>query len=177
MSLASHAVARLNALYGKVLHRMWTRGLRSPYAGRRPVRAGGPDFLERLEPRLLLDGAPVPLGVDLLAGGDSGASDDDNLTHVATPVVRIEAAREGDEIRVYGQSGLLGQAVPVGQTLYEYTFTQGQLAEGENVVTARSFDGAEESGDCPALTVRLDTTSPVVAGVMPGTSLRGSSPR
>ena len=154
MSLASHAVARLNALYGQVLRRMWARGLRSPYGGRRPVRTGSPDFLERLEPRLLLDGAPVPLGVDLSAGSDSGASDDDNLTHIATPVIRIEAAREGDEIRVYGQSGLLGQAVPAGQTLYEYTFAEGQLAEGHNVVTARSFDGAEESGDCPAWTRR-----------------------
>ena len=105
--------------------------------------------------------------VDLQPGSDSGLYPDDNLTNVRTPIIDITAAVAGDAIRVYRQDALLGQATQVDGTLYRYTFTTGQLAEGVNSITARSFDGVSESGDSPALAITLDTTGPRSHGQQP----------
>lgn len=66
---------------------------------------------------------------------------------------------------------LLDEATPVGGALYQYTFAVGQLLEGGNVVTARSFDGLEESPDSPPLTIFLDTAGPVVVSHDPSTTV------
>ncbi|MHC4405650.1 MAG: Ig-like domain-containing protein, partial [Planctomycetota bacterium] len=117
---------------------------------------------------MLLDAAPpVPLLVDLQAGSDSGLYDDDNLTNVPTPTIDITAAEPDDTINVYREGTLLGQATQVDGTLYQYSFASGELAEGDNSITARSSDGVEESEDSPPLMITLDLTGPRITASTP----------
>ena len=108
-----------------------------------------------------------PLSIDLQAGSDSGVSSDDNLTNIATPVIDIVAAREGDTINVYREEILLGQAELVEGVLYQYIFADGQLLEGSNIISARSYDGVEESVDSTALEIELDISGPRIIDHMP----------
>ena len=55
----------------------------------------------------------------------------------------------------------------MSDTLYQYTFAAGQLTEGDNAVTARSFDGIAESPDSPSLNIVLDTAGPWVVTTTP----------
>ena len=125
-----------------------------------------PQF-ESLEPRLLLDVA-APLQPDLLAASDSGVSDSDDYTNVTTPMIQIEATEAGHDMRVYVDATYVGNATLVSGTTFQITFTTGQLTEGESTITARSFDGVEESPGSPALTVELDTTAPVAMSHLGG---------
>jgi RHS repeat-associated protein len=111
--------------------------------------------------------ATPPLSVDLRPGSDSGVFDDDDLTNTATATIDIVAATPGDTIRVYRAGVLLGEAAPVDTTLYTYTFTVSQLVEGGNTITARSWDGVEESGDSPTLNIQLDQTGPRISASAP----------
>ena len=120
---------------------------------------------EPLEGRALLSLAPVL--VDLQAASDSGVFSDDNLTNVAAPTIDITAAEAGQAIRVYREGTLVGEAAQIDGTLYRYGFLSGQLAEGQNTITARSFDGVEESEDSPGLVITLDTAGPRVVGHSP----------
>ena len=113
--------------------------------------------------------AQPPLSVDLQTDSDSGAYDDDNITAIAGAVVDILAADSSGTIRVYRNGQLLGEASLVSGALYTYTFSAGQLAEGSNSITARHFDGADESVDSPALEIILDLTAPTVLSHNPGT--------
>ena len=122
-------------------------------------------LFEPLEDRRLLSLAP--LLVDLQPGSDSGIFDDDNLTNIATPLIDITAAQAGDTINVYREGALLGEAAQIDGTLYQYGFAPGELVEGGNSITARSFDGVEESGDSPPLVVTLDATPPQVVSSAP----------
>ena len=65
MSLASHAYNRLCELYGHVLRRMRTRNARLFQPDR---VVPGPPMLERLEPRIMLDGTPGLEPVILIPG-------------------------------------------------------------------------------------------------------------
>ena len=110
---------------------------------------------------------PAPLLVDLQPGSDSGLYDDDDLTNVATPTVDITAAGVDDTINVYRAGVLLGQATQVSGTLYAYNFAPGVLLEGGNSITARSFDGVEESVDSLPLVITLDTIGPRITDGTP----------
>jgi len=122
-------------------------------------------LLEPLEDRRLLTLAPEL--VDLRAASDSGLFDDDDLTNIAEATIDITAAEAGDVIRVYSAGELLGEATQLTGVSYEYEFTAGQLAEGSNTITARAFDGVEESEDSPALVITLDTTGPRIIANAP----------
>ncbi len=124
-------------------------------------------LLEPLEERTLLALAPVL--VDLQPGSDSGLYDDDNLTNVSTPIIDITAAEPDDIINVYREGALLGQATQVSGTSYQYEFTPDQLIEGVNSITARSFDGIEESGDSPPAAITLDVTGLRITASTPDT--------
>ncbi len=126
-------------------------------------------LLEPLEERALLSAAPQLL--DLQAGSDSGLYDDDDLTNISTPTIDITADQADDVIRVYDDGAFLGEATQVAGTSYQYDLAPGQLAEGVNSITARSFDGIEESVDSEPLVITLDTTAPVVASVEAGIGL------
>ena len=132
------------------------------------TRASAPQRLrlEPLEPRVLLNGVP-PIQPDLLALYDSGVHDNDNLTSATAPVIEIDAGQAVDGLNVYREGELLGQATALGGTLYEYTFTDGQLIEGDNSITARNVVGIEESPDSPELLIDLDTQGPVVTATAP----------
>jgi len=109
----------------------------------------------------------APLLVDLQPGNDSGMHDDDNFTNISTPAIDIAAAEPDDTINVYREGVLLGEATQVDGTLYQYRFVPGDLAEGDNSITARSFDGVEESEDSPPLIITLDVTPPQVVSLAP----------
>lgn len=121
--------------------------------------------LEWLEERTLLSLAPSL--VDLPPGADTGLYDDDNLTNVAEPTLEITSAQPGDAIFVYRDGARLGLARQIDGARYAYTLRPGQLQEGENTITARCFDGFEESEDSPPLVVTLDTTGPRVVATGP----------
>ena len=118
----------------------------------------------------ILAAAP-PLSVDLQATSDSGVNNSDNLTNLTTPTIEIVAATAGDTINVYKGGQFLGEAVLVNGNLYQYVFTDGQLSEGINTITARSFDTIEESIDSPALNLTLDTLGPHIIASGPVTPI------
>ena len=126
-------------------------------------------LFEPLEERALL--ALAPLAVDLQAESDSGLYDDDNLTNIAAPTIDITAAEAGDTIRVYREGVLLGEATPIAGTSYQYVFAPGELAEGDNSITARCFDGVDESEDSPPLVITLDVSGPRITASIPETPL------
>jgi hypothetical protein len=66
---------------------------------------------------------------------------------------------------------VLGEATQIDGTLYRYSFSLGELAEGHNSITARSFDGVEESEDSAPLVITLDVTPPSVVSLKPPPSL------
>ena len=120
----------------------------------------------------MLDAAPLaPMLLDLRADDDSGAYADDDLTNVTTPTLDIVAAEEGDTVRVYREGTLLGDAAPLAGRVYQYEFAEGELIEGANTITARAYDGMEESGDSSALVVTVDTTGPHATFDGPGGAL------
>jgi len=117
------------------------------------------------EPQLM-DAPLAPGQPDLVAGDDSGVLDTDNLTNVTTPTIQIEAADPGLPMEIYRSGVYLGNATLVSETTFEYTFTAGQLQEGENVITARTIDGITPSEDSPSLTLTLDTQAPIVPSLV-----------
>ncbi|MHC4179885.1 MAG: Ig-like domain-containing protein, partial [Planctomycetota bacterium] len=129
--------------------------------------------LEPLEERTLLALAPVL--VDLQPGSDSGLYDDDNLTNVDTPTIDITSAQPGDAVFVYRDGQRLGLARQLQDSLYSYTFLPDQLQEGGNTVTARCFDGFEESDDSTPLLITLDTIGPRITGTGPHAPVNGST--
>ena len=134
-------------------------------------RSTSPDsfapVFENLESRLLLNGAPpVPVLVDLQAASDSGISNIDNLTNIKTGIVDITATA-GYTVHVYRDGTQLGTAGFVSGTTYRYTFGASDLQEGANSITARTDNGAVESGDSSALVITLDTTPPQVSSNTP----------
>jgi len=108
------------------------------------------------------DTPPAPGQPDLLASDDSGVSDSDDLTNVTTATIEIEAAQPGDTIRIYNDGVYLGDATLLSGTTYQYTFTAGQLAEGDNPITARASDGGDESPDSTELMITFDTEAPAL---------------
>ncbi|MBT3199739.1 MAG: LEPR-XLL domain-containing protein, partial [Phycisphaerales bacterium] len=128
-------------------------------------RVDGPLF-EQLEPRLLLDGAQPTL-VDLQLGSDTGLLSDDNVTNNSACTIDIIAGQEGDDIRVYRDGTYVSDASFVSGNRYEYTFAPGELAENDNIITARGYADGVESLDSPPLNIDLDQTNPFVAGATP----------
>jgi len=103
--------------------------------------------------------APVPFGIVLAPGSDSGSSGSDNITKNATPTIRLAVDLEplkplvfsaddatptltddapGYKVEVYRNGITAGRATPVaGQPgIFEFTFTS-PLGEGQNFITAR----------------------------------------
>ena len=140
--------------------------LRSPAPNRFALAESRRLTFEPLEERALL--ALSPTLVDLQAGSDSGLYDDDDLTNISAPTIDIAAAEAGDVIRVYRDDVLLGDATNIADTSYQYSFAPGELAEGDSLITARAFDGLNESEDSPPLVITLDLTVPQVTSTSLG---------
>jgi len=91
----------------------------------------------------------APLSVTLLTAHDSGIAGD-NITNVSTPSIEINAPIQGntiDILRVYVDGSYIGDANPICNDLHLFTFSAVQLSEGNNTVTARRYDGTDESTD------------------------------
>jgi len=134
--------------------------------------------------------APVPSGVALAPGSDTGSSSTDNVTANATPtlLVRLDTTNlagvafsagtnpatdpPGYKVAVYGNGTLLGYALPVGGDIFSVTPAVA-LSNGLNFITARAViidprsptphavGLGPESG---ALAVRIITGSPGTLG-------------
>ena len=105
--------------------------------------------------------APVaPSAPDLAPGSDSGASNSDNVTSVATPVFTGTAEANATVTLFDGATALAaGQADAAGL----WSVTTSALADGVHAITAQATDFAGNIGTpSVALSVTIDTTAPVV---------------
>jgi len=108
-----------------------------------------------------------PLTLTTQPGSDTGMSDQDGVTSIATPTIDIAGGQPGETVRVYRAGALLGEATDVGGGAFEYTFAAGALAEGNNTITARIFDGQTEGLDSAPLKIMLDRIGPQAIGFSP----------
>jgi len=122
---------------------------------------------------------PAPGAPDLLAGSDTGARGDDDITRLdnrnAENALRFEVpgAIPGAAVTLYADGVPIGAAVAAGTTATIVTNGTYDLADGERVFTAtQALDGAESSAS-PGLAVTIDTVGPrVVAFGVSSTSSR-----
>ena len=98
---------------------------------------------------------------DLEATSDSGSSDSDNITNIATATISGSTeAGATVTVRVGGSS--VGTATADGSGDWSFTFAGGDLSEGANSVDIIATDTAgNASADSADLTLTLDTTAPV----------------
>jgi hypothetical protein len=102
---------------------------------------------------------PAALLPDLNAASDTGSSDTDNLTNIATPTVSgTTEAGATVNVRVGGAS--VGTTTADGTGAWTFTFDPGDLSEGANTIDIIASDVVNTSADSPDLTVTLDTTVP-----------------
>ena len=148
-----------------------------------PVVQGQNYFIEVLDPnapgtdppqatydlKIVNRAAPVPFGLDLLAGSDSGRFDSDNVTNDATATIQLRVDENslaglafspttdatltddapGFKVGVFANGTLAGFAIQTGSPgVYEFTFPAGSLTEGLNSLTARVF--IVDPSDTPA---------------------------
>ncbi len=108
--------------------------------------------------------AVIPIAApDLAAASDSGISDADDVTNVATPTF-TGAAPAGTIVRLFSDGVEVGSAVAGAGGAY--AVTAGPLAEGERAITVR-FEGTGGGLSAPSepLRVTLDRTAPKVVQV------------
>jgi Ca2+-binding RTX toxin-like protein len=100
----------------------------------------------------------APTVPDLAVGSDTGTSDTDNITNIATPTFS-GVAESGATVRLFGTDGaLLGTTVAVNGT---WSITASALTDGTHTVVARATDSAgNESQASAGQTVTIDTTAP-----------------
>ncbi|MFC1783097.1 beta strand repeat-containing protein [Planctomycetota bacterium] len=101
-----------------------------------------------------------PAGPNLLADSDSGSISTDNLTNITTPVIDGKADANCT-VFVYVDEELIGSSATNENGFWQYTFSAGDLSEGDNEVTIITEDssGLRSSASYP-LTITLDTTLP-----------------
>ena len=103
---------------------------------------------------------------DLVAAGDTGSSDTDNITNQTTGLsftIGGLAAENGGVVTFWSGSTSLEIARINNGTA---TVTGVILAEGVHEITARAIDVAANTGPAsPALTVTVDTTAPAAPGI------------
>jgi len=121
-----------------------------------------------------------PTSVDLLPGSDSGPSDTDDDTDLASLTFRVSGVVEGRTVKLFVDGEEVGEAVvPTGETSVDITVdTQTNFVDGVNSVTARQTeaglnyeDGGTEmtvvSLDSPALQVTVDKSNLGISPALP----------
>lgn len=106
------------------------------------------------------DAVSQPAGLDLLAAYDTGDADDDDITRMDSIIITgiVEA---GSSVDIYVEAMLVDSISEklVASGSFNYNFSSGQLAEGDNQITAVATDKAGNiSAASDALTITLDTT-------------------
>lgn len=100
----------------------------------------------------------VPSAPNLMADGDTGASNTDNITSATTPLF-FGTGSANTLIRLYANGELVGSSTADGSG--DWTITSDALGAGTYSFTARSVDTAgNESADSDGLSVTIDTTAP-----------------
>ena len=112
------------------------------------------NYLE-FSPRLL-NPLSAPTGLDLLPASDSGRSDTDNFTSVATPTISLEAD-SGATVHLLLDGVVTADAVAASRV----EFTVGPLSDGPHVFTATAEGGdGRVSGESEPVVVLIDTSPP-----------------
>jgi hypothetical protein len=107
---------------------------------------------------------PGAMLLDLNAASDTGTSDTDNLTSLATPTISgITESGATVSVRVGGAS--IGSAAADGAGSWSFTFAEGDLSGGANIIDIIASDAVNTSADSPDLTVTLDTGAPALSAV------------
>ena len=106
----------------------------------------------------------VPTAPDLTAASDSGVSNSDNITNVATPIFTGNSAEVGSTIT------LLDGGTPVGTGIADgtgaWTITSSGLADGVHNLMAQAIDAVGNvSAPSAALSVTIDSTAPAAPSV------------
>ncbi len=97
---------------------------------------------------------------DLDAVSDLGANDDDDITSANTDLqFTITGVSDGDTVRLYLGSTVIGEAIAVGDSASIVT-NVGEFADGVYQVRAAYNDGVEDSARSAPFTFTIDTTVP-----------------
>ena len=101
---------------------------------------------------------------DMLAAGDSGVSDTDNITSNNTPEFKVACSTAGDTATLYAGSLAIGTGLcVVDGTGYSASITPAILADGTPDITYTQKDMVgNETVKSPVLQVTIDTTNPSV---------------
>ncbi|MCS0615071.1 Ig-like domain-containing protein [Massilia kyonggiensis] len=101
----------------------------------------------------------APSTPDLASGSDSGASNTDNITAAATPVI-TGTAESGSTVTLYDSDGttVLGTTTATGGV---WSITASTLSNGGHTLTAKATDAAGNvSNASSSLAVTIDTAAP-----------------
>ncbi len=104
----------------------------------------------------------APTAIDLLAGSDTGALSDDNITNATQLQFQVNGVRSGATVQLFRGTQLVGSAtVPAGATTVTVTTNNPTLlTEGVHQFTARQTVDGAQSDASPALAVTIDRTAP-----------------
>jgi VCBS repeat-containing protein len=99
----------------------------------------------------------------LLPANDSGVSNSDHITNVATPMF-TGMAESGAFVELLDGTTVVGSTTATGGTgLVSWSITSGFLTDGVHTLTSRATDAAGNvSANSSPLTVTIDTTPPAV---------------
>ena len=119
---------------------------------------------------LVITPTSAPNAPDLLAGSDSGALNDDDLTMLdnSTPAATLQFAvsgvLDGATVTLYADGVVIGSAVAAGTTVTITTNGTADLADGVRQITARQCRPGElVSADSAPLAITVDTVAPVIS--------------
>jgi hypothetical protein len=107
----------------------------------------------------------APGAPDLAGGSDTGTSNTDNITSVASPTVTGGGAEAGATVTLYDTNGttVLGTATADGSG--NWSITANTLSDGVHTFTTKVTDAAgNTSAGSAGLTVTIDTTEPSASG-------------
>ena len=114
----------------------------------------------------VIPGTTVPAPPDLLAVSDSGSSTSDNVTKLNnTPgselSFSISGVSAGALVTLYADGISIGQAIAAGTSVTIVSNGTVTLADGAHQITATSEIGGDTSAPSEAITVTVDSVSPV----------------
>ncbi len=104
-----------------------------------------------------------PTAPNLQAVSDSGSISTDNLTYVKMAIIDGKADAN-NEVYVYANDNVIGSTMANANGFWAYTFANGILQEGNNIITIITKDssGLLSASSLP-LTITIDTTQPIAA--------------
>ncbi|GAA3567052.1 hypothetical protein GCM10022265_16050 [Marinobacter xestospongiae] len=108
--------------------------------------------------------SPAASAPQLEATSDSGVSNTDNVTNLATATVGASGAETGATVSVRVAGLEVGTTVVDGTGHWQYQFGAGDLTEGDNTINTVLLDAAGNTSTVSAdLTITLDTIAPTAA--------------